>query len=109
MLMILRSLALLALLATPANATCHKYKYWAFNYPQRCAYVHTNIQRSVMRVAQVPVPVPARPSPPDDPFDTRTAGQIREEAEHDAAIVYGHDELARELASSRALRDGPAH
>jgi hypothetical protein len=106
---------ILLLLATPADAACHIYRTWHYNYPQRCGYVHENkphqAENKGHQTSSASVVAQALKLPPVDmPFDNRTNWQIREEAEHDAAIVYGHDELnrlMRELALSQQKRDVP--
>lgn len=40
-------------LVEPAQASCHKFSYWAFPWPQRCPAI---------RVASVAKPAPAEPT-----------------------------------------------
>ena len=87
-------------LAAPAGAACHHYSRWSYPWPQRCGPTYRapdkNWYVEVVHPASAPSAAvaadPPQPAISETP-DQRTAEQIKEAKEHDAAVAKHHDEI----------------
>ena len=67
--------------ASSADAACRLYSVWRYPFPQPCGGIHAEQRRDP----------PDAPLPPEK--DERTPADIRDQAEHDAAVQAHHSEL----------------